>query len=45
VAVGGEMKKALVVGARVPVLERKHGIPSTDTNSVVLLVSVLFLKK
>jgi len=37
VAICGEMKKALVVGAKVPVYERKHGVPSTDINSVVLL--------
>ena len=31
------MKRALVVGARTHLYERKHGVPSTDTNSIVLL--------
>jgi large subunit ribosomal protein L14 len=31
------MKKALVVGANTHVYYRKHGIPSTDTNNIVLL--------
>lgn len=37
VAIKGEMKKALVVGANIHVNYRKHGIPSTDTNNIVLL--------
>uniref|UniRef100_A0A0N5AXE0 Large ribosomal subunit protein uL14m n=1 Tax=Syphacia muris TaxID=451379 RepID=A0A0N5AXE0_9BILA len=37
VAIRGEMRKAFVVGANTHVLYRKHGIPSTDTNNIVLL--------
>ncbi|CAD5227339.1 unnamed protein product [Bursaphelenchus xylophilus] len=37
VAIKGEMKKAYVVGANTHVNYRKHGIPSTDTNNIVLL--------
>jgi len=37
VAIKGEMKKAFVVGANTHVLHRKHGVPSTDTNNIVLL--------
>lgn len=33
------MKKAFVVGANTHVNYRKHGVPSTDTNNIVLLVS------
>ncbi|PAV84450.1 hypothetical protein WR25_09286 [Diploscapter pachys] len=37
VAIRGQMKKAFVVGANTHVFWRKHGIPSTDTNNIVLL--------
>uniref|UniRef100_A0A0R3S2N0 Large ribosomal subunit protein uL14m n=1 Tax=Elaeophora elaphi TaxID=1147741 RepID=A0A0R3S2N0_9BILA len=37
VAIRGEMKQAFVVGAKIHVDYRKHGIPSTDTNNIVLL--------
>jgi len=37
VAICGEMKKAVIVGATTHLFERKHGIPSTDTNNIVLL--------
>uniref|UniRef100_A0AAF5Q5Z3 Large ribosomal subunit protein uL14m n=2 Tax=Wuchereria bancrofti TaxID=6293 RepID=A0AAF5Q5Z3_WUCBA len=37
VAIRGEMKQAFVVGAKIDVNYRKHGIPSTDTNNIVLL--------
>ncbi|KAK0421382.1 hypothetical protein QR680_015208 [Steinernema hermaphroditum] len=37
VAIRGEMKKAFVVGANTHVTHRKHGVPSTDTNNIVLL--------
>uniref|UniRef100_A0AC34R6M3 Large ribosomal subunit protein uL14 n=1 Tax=Panagrolaimus sp. JU765 TaxID=591449 RepID=A0AC34R6M3_9BILA len=37
VAIKGEMKKAFIVGASTHVLHRKHGVPSTDTNNIVLL--------
>uniref|UniRef100_A0AC35UCG4 60S ribosomal protein L23 n=1 Tax=Rhabditophanes sp. KR3021 TaxID=114890 RepID=A0AC35UCG4_9BILA len=37
VAIRGQMKKAFVVGANTHVHHRKHGIPSTDTNNIVLL--------
>uniref|UniRef100_F1LFG4 Large ribosomal subunit protein uL14m n=2 Tax=Ascaris suum TaxID=6253 RepID=F1LFG4_ASCSU len=37
VAIRGEMRKAYVVGAKIHVLHRKHGVPSTDTNNIVLL--------
>ncbi|KAI6232927.1 60S ribosomal protein L23 [Aphelenchoides fujianensis] len=37
VAVKGEMKKAFVVGANTHRDYRKHGVPSTDTNNIVLL--------
>ena len=37
VAIRGEMKKAVVVGAKQHIFARKHGIPSTDTNNIVLL--------
>ncbi|VDN36355.1 unnamed protein product [Gongylonema pulchrum] len=33
-------KRAFVVGANTHVHYRKHGIPSTDTNNIVLLVSL-----
>ena len=36
-AIRGQMKKAFVVGANTHVFWRKHGIPSTDTNNIVLL--------
>lgn len=36
------MKQAFVVGAKIHVDYRKHGIPSTDTNNIVLLVSASF---
>lgn len=36
------MKQAFVVGAKIHVDYRKHGIPSTDTNNIVLLVSFNF---
>ncbi|VBB27563.1 unnamed protein product [Acanthocheilonema viteae] len=42
VAIRGEMKQAFVVGANIHVDYRKHGIPSTDTNNIVLLVSTNF---
>ncbi|KAH7694343.1 Protein MRPL-14 b [Aphelenchoides avenae] len=37
VAIRGEMRKAFVVGATTHVCQRKHGVPSTDTNNIVLL--------
>ncbi|GMT14811.1 hypothetical protein PFISCL1PPCAC_6108, partial [Pristionchus fissidentatus] len=37
VAIRGEMKKAFVVGANTHVHLRKHGVPVTDTNNIVLL--------
>ncbi|KAL7070652.1 hypothetical protein ACQ4LE_009675 [Meloidogyne hapla] len=37
VAIRGEMRRAIVVGARQHYFIRKHGIPSTDTNNIVLL--------
>ncbi|KAI6219635.1 hypothetical protein M3Y95_01087600 [Aphelenchoides besseyi] len=37
VAIKGEMKKAYVVGSNVHRHYRQHGIPSTDTNNIVLL--------
>lgn len=37
VAIRGQMKKAFVVGTNTHVHYRKHGIPSTDTNNIVLL--------
>lgn len=39
VAIRGEMKKGFVVGANTHIHYRKHGVPSTDTNNLVLLVS------
>ena len=39
VAIRGQMKKGYVVGATTHAYQRKHGIPSTDTNNIVLLVS------
>ncbi|VDK86248.1 unnamed protein product [Litomosoides sigmodontis] len=44
VAIRGEMKQAFVVGARIHVDYRKHGIPSTDTNNIVLL-SLFYVEK
>ncbi|KAI6183700.1 60S ribosomal protein L23 [Aphelenchoides bicaudatus] len=38
VAIRGEMRKAIVVGAKVHMYDRRHGIPSTDTNNIVLLL-------
>ncbi|KJH42017.1 ribosomal protein L14p/L23e [Dictyocaulus viviparus] len=37
VAIRGQMRKAYVVGANTHVHLRKHGIPVTDTNNIVLL--------
>ncbi|CAK5088730.1 unnamed protein product [Meloidogyne enterolobii] len=37
VAIRGEMRRAIVVGATQHAFIRKHGIPSTDTNNIVLL--------
>uniref|UniRef100_A0A912M2X8 Large ribosomal subunit protein uL14m n=1 Tax=Haemonchus contortus TaxID=6289 RepID=A0A912M2X8_HAECO len=37
VAIRGQMRKAYVVGANTHVHYRKHGVPSTDTNNIVLL--------
>uniref|UniRef100_A0A915DPZ4 Large ribosomal subunit protein uL14m n=1 Tax=Ditylenchus dipsaci TaxID=166011 RepID=A0A915DPZ4_9BILA len=37
VAVRGEMKKAIVVGANTHFHYRSHGVPSCDTNNIVLL--------
>uniref|UniRef100_A0A915PZ36 Large ribosomal subunit protein uL14m n=1 Tax=Setaria digitata TaxID=48799 RepID=A0A915PZ36_9BILA len=37
VAIRGEMKQAFVVGAKIHTHYRKHAIPSTDTNNIVLL--------
>ncbi|KAI6172493.1 60S ribosomal protein L23 [Aphelenchoides besseyi] len=37
VAIKGEMKRAYVVGANIHRDYRKHGVPSTDTNNIVLL--------
>jgi len=37
VAIKGEMKKAIIVGANTHVHYRKHGVPSTDTNNIILL--------
>ncbi|KAK5967499.1 hypothetical protein GCK32_004905 [Trichostrongylus colubriformis] len=37
VAIRGQMRKAYVVGAQTHVHLRKHGIPVTDTNNIVLL--------
>uniref|UniRef100_A0A0K0E8F6 Large ribosomal subunit protein uL14m n=1 Tax=Strongyloides stercoralis TaxID=6248 RepID=A0A0K0E8F6_STRER len=37
VAIQGQMKKAYVVGANTHVHYRKHGVPSTDTNNIILL--------
>uniref|UniRef100_A0A914H2Z8 Large ribosomal subunit protein uL14 n=1 Tax=Globodera rostochiensis TaxID=31243 RepID=A0A914H2Z8_GLORO len=37
VAIRGEMKRAVVVGCKQHYFIRKHGMPATDTNNVVLL--------
>lgn len=37
VAIRGQMRKAYVVGANTHVHIRKHGVPVTDTNNIVLL--------
>ncbi|CAB3404918.1 unnamed protein product [Caenorhabditis bovis] len=37
VAIRGQMRKAYVVGANTHVHYRKHGVPSTDSNNIVLL--------
>ncbi|CAI4229910.1 unnamed protein product [Auanema sp. JU1783] len=37
VAIRGEMRKAFVVGANTHVHYRKHGVPVTDSNNIVLL--------
>ncbi|CAJ0574762.1 unnamed protein product, partial [Mesorhabditis spiculigera] len=37
VAIRGQMRKAYVVGAHVHRQMRQHGVPSTDTNNIVLL--------
>ncbi|CAJ0604726.1 unnamed protein product [Cylicocyclus nassatus] len=37
VAIRGQMRKAYVVGAQTHVHLRKHGVPVTDTNNIVLL--------
>uniref|UniRef100_A0A914YYE3 Large ribosomal subunit protein uL14m n=1 Tax=Panagrolaimus superbus TaxID=310955 RepID=A0A914YYE3_9BILA len=37
VAIRGEMKKGFIVGANTHIHFRKHGVPSTDTNNLVLL--------
>ncbi|CAD6199083.1 unnamed protein product [Caenorhabditis auriculariae] len=37
VAIRGQMRKAYVVGANTHVNYRKHGVPNTDTNNIVLL--------
>jgi len=37
VAIQGRMLKGYVVGAHVHAHYRKHGVPSTDTNNVVLI--------
>lgn len=39
VAIRGEMKKGFIVGCNYYWNIRKHGVPSTDTNNVVLLVN------
>ncbi|VDM47348.1 unnamed protein product [Toxocara canis] len=44
VAIKGEMRKAYVVGAKIHFLHRKHGVPSTDTNNIVLLVGFLIFR-
>ncbi|VDK69971.1 unnamed protein product [Anisakis simplex] len=31
------MRKAFIVGAKIHVDHRKHGVPSTDSNNIVLL--------
>ncbi|MFH4976681.1 hypothetical protein AB6A40_003390 [Gnathostoma spinigerum] len=37
VAIRGQMRRAFVVGANIDVRIRQHGVPSTDTNNIVLL--------
>lgn len=44
VAIRGEMKKGFIVGCNVYSDLRKHGVPSTDTNNVVLLVKFPYFK-
>lgn len=42
VAIRGEMKKGFIVGCNYYHDIRKHGVPSTDTNNIVLLVFFFF---